>query len=156
VKRYILGMLERMGYATARDKALGIELARVKDQLGVATTRINDLQTQLNLKRQSLEAQIASKDAELADAKAQLARCMSERDLAAKHTDRTSLRVEALKRRRSRLQEELRKSQDQLARADVSGRIRDLEEEKARLQQRLADLHAYFEENERSGNSYRP
>ena len=66
-----------------------------------------------------------------------------ERDLAAKHTVRLELRVQALKRRRERLQAELCKFQDQLARADVSGRIRELQEEKAQLQQRLADLQTY-------------
>ena len=67
-----------------------------------------------------------------------------EHDLAAKHTVRLELRVQALKRRRERLQAELCKFQDQLARADVSGRIRELQEEKAQLQQRLADLQTYF------------
>ena len=67
-----------------------------------------------------------------------------EHDLAAKHTVRLELRVQALKRRRERLQAELCKFQDQLARADVSGSIRELQEEKAQLQQRLADLQTYF------------
>jgi hypothetical protein len=53
------------------------------------------------------------------------------------------LQVQALKRRCERLQAELCKFQDQLARADVSGRIRELQEEKAQLQQRLADLQTY-------------
>ena len=57
---------------------------------------------------------------------------------------RLELRVQALKRRRDRLQAELCKFQDQLARADVSGRIRELQEEKAQLEQRLADLQTYF------------
>ena len=58
-------------------------------------------------------------------------------------TVRLELRVQALKRRRERLQAELCKFQDQLARADVSGRIRELQEENAQLQQRLADLQTY-------------
>lgn len=67
-----------------------------------------------------------------------------EQHLTAKHTVRLELRLQALKRRRERLQAELCKIQDQLARADVSGSIRDLQKEKAQLQQRLADLQTYF------------
>ena len=78
-----------------------------------------------------------------------------EHDLPRTTSVRLELRVEALKRRRERLQAELCKFQDQLARADVSGRIRELQEEKAQLQQRLADLQTYFALRDRAAGHRR-
>ena len=44
----------------------------------------------------------------------------------------------------ARLRREQCKLQDQRAGPDETGRIRELQEEKAKLQQRLADLQTYF------------
>ncbi len=150
-----------MGHSTTREEALELELAQVKDQLGDATTRIEtatvrgDAATRVAEERLALltasarlaDERLAMLTAAAARAESTEKELVAERrkhDLAAKHTVRLELRVQALKRRRERLQAELGKSQDQLARADVSGRIRELQEEKAQLQQQLADLQTYF------------
>ena len=148
-----------MAYATKREQALVLELAHVKDQLGAPgprrrTPRADAARTlaEERLALLTAAAALAEERAALLTAAAtraesaekQLGLERRERDLAAKHTVRLELQVQALKRRRERLQAELCKFQDQLARADVSGRIRELQEEKAQLQQRLADLQTYF------------
>ena len=132
-------ILERMGHATKREQALVLELAQVRDQLGAATAR-GDAATAVAEERAVLltAAAVRAKSAEK-----QLGLERSERDLTAKQTVRLELRVQALNRRREQLQADLDKFQEQLARADVSGRIRELQEEKAQLQQRLADLQTY-------------
>jgi chromosome segregation ATPase len=172
VKSYIRGILEgilerileHMAYTTKREQALALELAQVKDQLGgitaraeAETTRADDAMTLADERLALLTA--AATRAESIEKQLGLER--TKRDLAANHTVRLELRVQALKRRRERLQAELGKFQNQLARADVSGRIRELQEEKAQLQQRLADLQTYFilriepftEEKQGSANS---
>jgi chromosome segregation ATPase len=186
VKSYIRGILEgilerileHMAYTTKREQALALELAQVKDQLGgitaraeAETTRADDAMTLAEERVALLAAASTLADERLALLTAAATRAESiekqlglertKRDLAANHTVRLELRVQALKRRRERLQAELGKFQNQLARADVSGRIRELQEEKAQLQQRLADLQTYFilriepftEEKQGSANS---
>ena len=143
-----------MAYATKREQALVAELAQVKDQLGAATARGDAARivAEERLPLLTAAAALAEERAALLTAAAtraesaekQLGLARRECDLASKHTIRLELRVEALKRRRERLQAELCKLQDQLARADVSGSIRELQEEKAKLQQRVADLQTYF------------
>ena len=154
-------ILERMAYATKREQALVLELAQVKDQLGDATSRAEAATARGDAAMTVAEERLAllTAAAALAEERAamltaaatraesaekQLGLERREHDLAAKNTVRLELRVQALKRRRERLQAELCKFQDQLARADVSGRIRELQEENAQLQQRLADLQTYF------------
>lgn len=154
-------ILERMAYATKREQALVLELAQVKDQLGDVTTRAEAATARGDAATTTAEERLAllTAAATLADERLAMlttaaARAESaekelgverrDRDLAAKHTVRLELQVQALKRRRERLQAELCKFQDQLARADVSGRIRELQEEKAKLQLRVADLQTYF------------
>jgi hypothetical protein len=165
VRDYIGGILERilerLAYATKREQALVLELAQVKDLLADATTHAEaatargDAATTVAQERLALisasaalaEERLglltaAAAQAESAEKELGLAR--REHDLAVKNTVRLELRIQALKRRRDRLQAELCKFQDQLARADVSGSIRELQKEKAQLQQRLADLQTYF------------
>jgi sigma54-dependent transcription regulator len=163
--REILGgilerILERMAYATKREQALVLELAQVKDQLDDATIRAEAATARgdaaMSVAKERLALLTASATvaeerlglltaaatrAESAEKELGLAR--RQHDLAAKNTVRLEVRLQALKRRRERLQAELCKLQDQLARADVSGRIRELQEENAQLQQRLADLQTY-------------
>lgn len=165
MKAHIGGILERilqrMDHATKREQALALELAQVKDEKGAAkdladerlalleaaTTLADDRLAMLTAaaaladERLSLLTAAASR-ADGAEQKFELAR--RERELTAKRSVRLELRVQALSRRRERLQAELGKVQDQLARADSSGSIRQLQEEKAQLQQRLADLQTYF------------
>jgi chromosome segregation ATPase len=143
VKRYISGILRRVGYVTAQEKALGAEVERLSSILTGARARAENFERQLNQERDGRKAEFARLEAEITEMKALLTR---ERALGAKHIDRVSLRVAALKRLRERLKAELQEAREQLARADVSGRIRGLEEENARLQQRLADLQTYFQE----------
>jgi hypothetical protein len=164
VKRYIGGILEgilgRMAYATRREQALVLELAQLKDLLSVTTTHAEAESTRADAARNVAEERLTQLTATAAlaeervvqltaaatraeNAEKQLGRERMERDLVAKRSVRLELQVQALKRRRDRLQAELGKIQDQLARADVSGRIRELQEEKAQLQQRLADLETY-------------
>ena len=165
MKGYIGGILERilalMDYPTTRERALVLELAQVKDQLITTTTRYEGAMALADERLALLTAASALADervaliaaaadrAEAATTRAeslqrQLELERKEHGPAAHHTVRLELRVQALKRRRERLQAELCKSQDQLARADVSGRIRELQEEKAQLQQRLADLQTFL------------
>ena len=172
MKGFIGGILERilehMAYATKREQALAQELAQVKDQLGWTTTRAENAKASAEERLAMLTAATAVADerlalltasATLADerlamltaaatraegAEKELSLERRARDLAENHSSRLELRIQALKRRRERLQAELRKFQEQLARADVSGSIRELQEEKAKLQQRVADLQTYF------------
>lgn len=154
-------ILERMAYATKREQALVAELAQVKDELADVTIRVEAATARGDAATTTAEERLAmlTAAATLADerlamltvaaaraenAEKELGVERRERDLAAKHTVRLELRVQALKRRREQLRAELGKFQDQLARADVSGRIRELQEEKAQLQQRLGDLQTYF------------
>ena len=155
------GILAHMGYATTRERALALELAQVKDELGTTKTRAEaaeargDAATTVAEERLALltaAARLAEERAALLTAAAartdnvqkQLDLDQKERDLTAKKTLRLELRLQAVKRRRERLQAKLAKFQDQLARADVSGRIGELQEENAQLQQRLTDLQTYF------------
>ena len=149
-----------MGHTTTREQALMLELAQLKDQLGAASTRADDARTLAEDRLALLTAASALADervaliaAAAARAEAAMAHAESlekqielerkEHGPAANRTIRLELRVQALKRRCDRLRAELCKFQDQLARADVSGRIRELQEEKAQLQQRLSDLQTY-------------
>lgn len=164
MKGYIGGILERilahMGHTTTREQALMLELAQVKDQLGATATCADAARTLAEERLALLTAASALADERVALIAAAAARAEAaatraesiekqlelerkEHGPAANRTIRLELRVQALKRRRERLQAELSKFQDQLARADVSGRIRELQEEKAQLQQRLADLQTY-------------
>jgi chromosome segregation ATPase len=164
VKGYIGGVLERMlarmDHATAREQALMLELAQIKDQLAAAATRADDARALAEERLALLTAASALADERVALIEAAAARAETamthaaslekqielerkEHGPAANRTIRLELRVQALKRRCERLQAALCKFQDQLARADVSGRIRELQEEKAQLQQRLADLETY-------------
>jgi chromosome segregation ATPase len=154
-------MLACMGHATAREQALVLELAQVKDQLSATATRADAARalaeerlalltaaSALADERVALIAEAATRaeaavtHAESLEKQLELER--KEHGPAMKHAVRLELQVQALKRRRERLQAELCKVQDQLSRADVSGRIRELQEEKAQLQQRVADLQTYF------------
>jgi len=169
VKGYIRGilegtlerLLEHMAYATKREQALALELAQVKDQLGIframaderlalltASAALADERAALLAGASTLAeervALLAAAAARAEKAEAELSLERRERDLAAKRTVGLELRVEALKRRRKRQEAEVGKLQDQLARADVSGRVRELQEEKAKLKQRVADLQTYF------------
>ena len=163
------GILERMDYATKREQALVLELSLVKDRLGAATTNAEaatargDAATAVAAERLALlTAATALADERLAlltaaatraeSAEKQLGLERKEHDLAAKRMIRLELQVQALKRRRERLQAELCKFQDQLARADVSGRIHELQEAKAQLEQRFADLQTYFVEKQSTVN----
>jgi chromosome segregation ATPase len=154
-------ILERMAYATKREQALVLELAQVKDQLGEATIRADaatargdaamtvaeerlGLLTAAAALAEERLGMLTAAAARAESAETQLGLERREHDLATKNTVRLELRVQALKRRRERLQAELCKLQDQLARADVSGSIRELQQEKAQLQQRVADLQTYF------------
>lgn len=149
-----------MGHATTREQALVLELGQVKTQLVTVTTRYEAAMAVAEERLALLTAASALADervaliaaaASRAEAAMTHATCLEkqielerkEHGPAANHTIRLELRVQALKRRRKRLQAELCKIQDQLARADVSGRIRELQDEKAQLQQRLADLQTY-------------
>lgn len=155
------GILAFLGHTTKREQALMLELTQVKNQLSVTTTAAEDAAARADAARDVAEERLAllTASAALAEERAalltaaasraenaekQLGLERSERELATKHMVRLELRVQALKRRRERLQEELGKLQDQLARADVSGRVRELQEERAQLQQRLGDLQTYF------------
>jgi chromosome segregation ATPase len=165
VKGFIGGILEgilaHMGYATTREQALALELAQVKDQLGTTTARYEAAMALAEERLALLTASAALADERVVllaaaaargdealsraeSAEKQLEQARKEHAPAANHIVRLELRLQALMRRRGRLQTELAKFQDQLARADVSGRIRELQEENARLQQRLADLQTYF------------
>jgi chromosome segregation ATPase len=161
LERTLERILERMAYATKREQALVLELAQAKEQLGAARTTAEErlalleAATALADERVALlaaSATLAEERLALLTAAATRAESVEkqfglerrEHDLAAKHAVRLELQVQALKRRRERLQAELCKCQDQLARADASGRIRELQKEKAQLQQRLADLQTYF------------
>ena len=155
------GILERTAYVTKREQALVLELAQVKDELGDATTRAEAatargdaattaaterlamLTAAANLAEERL-AMLTAAAARAESAEKQLGVERKDHDLTAKHTVRLELRLQALKRRRERLQAELCKVQDQLAGADMSGSIRELQKEKAKLQQRLADLQTYY------------
>jgi chromosome segregation ATPase len=157
VKGHIGGILERilshMGHTTTREQALVLELAQVKDQLGAATSRAEAFRVIAEERLSLLEAATALADERVGliaaaatraeNIQKQLDSERKERAPAANHMVRLELRVQALKRRRERLRAELCKFQDQLARADVSGRIRELQEERAQLQRRLADLQTY-------------
>jgi hypothetical protein len=163
VKGYLRGILEdilerileRMAYATRREQVLVLELTQVKDQLAAAKALAEERVGLIAAAATVAEERVALIEAAAARAEAAAAHADSvekqfglelrrQRDLAEKHTVRLELRIQALKRRRERLQAELCKFQDQLARADTSGRIRELQEEKAQLQQRLSDLQTYF------------
>lgn len=165
MKGYIGGILEgilaHMGHATTREQALAQELAQVKDQLGTITTRYEAAMALAEERLALLTAASALADERVALIAAAATRAddatiraeIAEKQLdqerrehapAANHIVRLELQVQALKRRRDRLQAELGKFQDQLARADVSGRISDLQEENAQLKQRLADLQTYI------------
>ena len=164
IGRVLERVLELLGHTTTREQALALEFTHVKEQLSAATTRA-DMFTAVAEERLALiEAASALADERAAllaaaatraeNAEKQLGLERSERGLAANRVVRLELRVQALKRRRERLQADLCKLQDQFAHADVSGRIRELQEEKARLQQRLADLQTYFEEKQGSANPH--
>jgi chromosome segregation ATPase len=152
MKRYILEALKRMGYAVVHievwhDKLMfDSRLAQSASQLHGAEARIEDLEQQLVRERESFRAQIVALDAQLMETKAQLA-------LSAKHMARLDLRIQALKRRRDFFGAEMHKVQDQLASTDVSGRIRDLEDEKDSLQRRLGDLEVFFTERQNASHS---
>jgi len=151
-------ILAKFPFETDRERALMQELDRIKKLLGEANTcadeRLGMITTVTALadERVALLA-AASERADAATARASTVEAQleaerrqrdHERDREARHTLRLELRVQALDRRRRRLQAELRKLQDQSAGPDESGRIRELQEEKEKLQQRLADLQTYF------------
>jgi chromosome segregation ATPase len=165
VTSYVGGILERilelLAHTTKREQALTQELAQLKDRLSVITTHAEAETTRADATRNVAEerltlltaaaalaegraALLAAAAARAESAEKQLGQERREHDLATQHRVRLGLRVQALKRRRDRLQAELNKFQDQLERADVSGRIRELQEQKAQLQQRVADLQTYF------------
>jgi chromosome segregation ATPase len=158
VKGYFSGILERIlqhtAYTTKREQALVLELAQVRDQLGAAMAVAEERLALLTASAALAEERVvllAAAAARAEDAQARAENAEKQRDEErmkhaprANHIVRLELRVQALKRRRNRLQAELDKLQDQLARADVSGRIRELQEENTQLQQRLADLQTYL------------
>jgi hypothetical protein len=165
VKSYVGAILEailaHLGHTTRREQALVLELVKVKDQLAATTTNAEAAAARADAARNVAEERLAllTASAALAEERAALLTAAAsraenaetqlrlerrERELVAKHMVRLELRVQALKRRRERLQADLCKFQDQLARADVSGSIRELQKEKVRLQQRVADLETYF------------
>jgi chromosome segregation ATPase len=161
VKGFIGGILTHLGYTTTREQALMLELAQVKDQLDTTTTRHQDAMALADERLALLTAASALADervgliaaaatraddatARATSAEKQIELKRKEHAPTANHMVRLELRVQALKRRRDRLQAELCKFQDQLARADVSGRIRELREEKGQLERQLADPQTYF------------
>jgi hypothetical protein len=120
-----------------------LKLAQVKDQLDTTTTRHRDAMALADERLALLTAASALADervglitaaatraddatARATSAEKQLELECKEHAPAPNHMVRPELRVQALKGRRDRLQVELCKFQDQLARADVSGRIREL------------------------------
>jgi chromosome segregation ATPase len=141
-----------MGYAVVRievwhDKVMfASRLAQANNDLAQSASQLHGVEAQLVRERESFRAQIVALDAQLMETKAQLA-------LSVKHMARLDLRIQALKRRRDLFGAEMHKVQDQLASADVSGRIRDLEDEKASLQRRLGDLEVFFAERQNASHS---
>lgn len=96
----------------------------------------------------------AQQSDELAKCKEQLVACAHERHLLNVRMGRAEASVDAFKRERNRLQAELAASREQLSRADLTGRTRELEAEIHRLRVRLADLEVFFKETRRSSATY--
>jgi chromosome segregation ATPase len=99
----------------------------------------------------TLAADAAAKSADL---EKRLGECVNGRHLLTLQMGRLQARVQALKRRRDRLQTELRFSREQILRADTSGRIQELETENHRLWQRISDLEVYLQETRGSSRPY--
>jgi len=99
-------------------------------------------------------ARAAALDDQLAESRGQLTACLTDRHSLNLRLARSQAHVQALMRRKHRLQAELRVSRDQLSTGDSSGRIRMLEEENRALWQRLIDLEAYLKETRGTTRPY--
>ena len=112
--------------------------------------------TNIQLKGQLSEykSQLTSFADQLGQCQSQLAECAKERHLLSLRIGRAEAHAHSADRERGRLQSEVTACRDQLARADTSGRIGELEAENRRLRQRVADLETYLEETRGPGYNF--
>jgi len=141
VKQLLLRALERMGYVLIHAPAW----RELQNQLTACGSERGELQNQLTACR-SERGELQNQRGELQD---QLTACRSERHTLALRIDRSEAKVHALMRDRDRLQTELTACRGQLARADTTGRIHDLENDTQRLRQRIADLEVFLQETQK-------
>jgi hypothetical protein len=124
--------------------------AKRADELEKHNRLLVESATQRELKLQEKERELTQARidgaARSADLEKGLAEWVNERHLLTLQMGRAQARVQAFKRRRDRLQTELRICREQISRVDTSGRIRELEAENRRLWQRISDLEVYLQE----------
>jgi chromosome segregation ATPase len=126
---------------------------QLKQRLAETEEAHRALSDQLKQQEQ-LRAVAADAAARSTDLEKRLGECVNARHLLTLQMGRLQARVQALKRRRDRLQTELRFSREQISRADTSGRIQELETENHRLWQRISDLEVYLQETRGSSRPY--
>jgi chromosome segregation ATPase len=126
---------------------------QLKQRLAEAEEAHRSVSDQLKQQEQ-LRALAADAAAKSADLEKRLGECVNGRHLLTLQRGRLQARVQALKRRRDRLQTELRFNREQISRADASGRIQELETENHRLWQRISDLEVYLQETRGSSRPY--
>jgi chromosome segregation ATPase len=126
---------------------------QLKQRLAETEEAHRALSDQLKQQEQ-LRAVAADAAARSTDLEKRLGECVNARHLLTLQMGRLQARVQALKRRRDRLQTELRFSREQISRADTSGRIQELETENHRLWQRISDLEVYLRETRGSSRPY--
>ena len=125
VKRFILKIINRLGYVLMRDGAIN-----------------------------ALRQQLSDSQHLLTECRGQLAKCIGEKHDLSMKVGRAENVVQAYRRAEKRLQSEVDKSRTQLASHDTSGRISALETEKARLKQRIFDLETYLKETRGGATPY--
>ena len=119
----------------------------------LALTGLQERAVACRSERGELQNQLTACRSEQGELQNQLTACRGERHTLALRIDRSEAKVHALMRDRDRLQTDLTACRGQLARADTTGRIHDLENDTQRLRQRIADLEVFLQETQKMRSS---